>query len=228
MTGLSNLLKTAYDFILSMLNSHSSDFTGNIVLVQVLPVAYFIVGALVLGFVFKGISALISVFCKFIKGHTIEIKDEFTDSLPYEMAVTIEDVEEYIQKVANANPRCLQGIDSITLSNHSNKIDNLLGTFKPTSKRGSGVIRIYPLRYDAKRKKFVMPLSSGAVYVAFTKKEAKELQLFTLGHEIGHCVIFRKGGGLKGKEIEKRCDEFSERLNIVRNPKDLGEFIANP
>ena len=176
-------------------------------------------------FIVRVLKFFLSFFGKY--EHTIQIRDEFTRKPPYGMAITTEDVHNYLQEVAKKNPLALKGIDEVLLVNSDPKIPKLLGTYEPkASVNRRGVIKIYPLRYDRAKKRYTMPLYDGSMIVAFTEKEAKELQLFTLGHEIGHNVIYRRKGVLAGGKVEKQCDKFSESLSLARNPKNFGDLIS--
>lgn len=177
--------------------------------------------------VFKIVRFLVGL----IKGeqeHVINIQDEFVRTkAPYKMAITQEDVYKYLREVAKKKPMALKGIEEVRLVNPDRGKFKILGTYEPhASKNKKGVIKIYPLMYDYSTRKYYMPLYDGSMGVSFTEEEAKELQLFTLGHEIGHNVIYRKKGLLAGDKVERQCDEFSDHLNLVRNPKEFGEFVA--
>ena len=59
----------------------------------------------------------------------------------------------------------------------------------------------------------------------FYRRGSQGTSTFTLGHKSGN-VIYRKKGLLVGDKVERQCDEFSDHLNLVRNPKEFGEFVA--
>jgi len=175
---------------------------------------------------------IVKFFGRLLKGeqeHVIHLQDEFIRKkapYPYKMAISKEDIYRYLGEVAKKRPMALMGIEEVRLVNPDKGKFKILGTYEPHgSTNKKGVIKIYPLMYDHKAQKYYMPLHDGSMGVCFSEEEAKELQLFTLGHELGHNVIYRKKGVLAGDKVEKQCDEFSDRLQLVRNPRDFGEFV---
>jgi len=164
------------------------------------------------------------------RGFSISVSAEKTDHLAFKQAVGIEDVVAYLLQVKEKKPGSLIGIDSVIISDLNHKISIyglLLGTYEPfASKKKKGVIRLYPLRYSQVRKKFYLQVFEEIErQVELTLEEGRELQLLTLGHEIGHNEVYRKTRGIKGRAVEKAADDFAESLKLTRKRGEIGRLV---
>lgn len=155
------------------------------------------------------------------KGLEIEIIDDSKDSMLMKHPLAASDVEDYLMKLYGLKSRSLRGIDQIFITNRPpNLSTNVLGSFTPhDGPKGGAVICIFPMGFNLIRQEYTLDFSEvGTVKIGYTEEEAKNLLLFTLGHEIGHNVRYRKDRNMFGDEVEEFCDKFSANLNIVPDP----------
>lgn len=148
---------------------------------------------------------------------TPEIILDFEDTSDKRLPITVDEVKDYISIIEDKKPRSLVGINQIILTDRKpNQPERMTASYTPDGY----IIRIFPLNYDVYRNGYYIPITDeGYIRIGLTEEEAKHTQLFALGHEIGHHVIYKKSGQLFGEEVERQCDKFSEDLNIVPNTK---------
>lgn len=160
----------------------------------------------------------------------LKITQSFTHNHSYRHAITIEEAKDYLLELASRHPEAFHKIDEFEMAkpnfHDTEYIDRLFGDFDPHgSKKGRGKVRIYPLRYHKRKNMYSINVTdSGMTKLYYTEQEAKEAQLFTIGHEFKHNIIYHKGGPLGGTEIEEKCDNFSEKLKLARRPSRLGKI----
>lgn len=157
---------------------------------------------------------------------TIEIVDTAKRTATQLMPLTVLDVEWYLQEVRKKEPDSLNGISKIILCNRpSNFEPNVLGSYSPNSSDGK-IIRIYTATYHPLRELFTVNMSDvGSIKLGFSKNQMKRMMLATLGHEIGHNVMYDKTGRLFGEDVEYFCDSFSARMGIVKEPDHEANFF---
>ena len=159
----------------------------------------------------------------------VKIKNEFTAKGLNKMPLSIDEVQWYVDQVFDLCPSSLHGIEEVVLCDRDLLMDDrVLASFCPDgSENGKGIVRLYPLPYNKHLKMFTPRFNdTGSVKLGFTDEEAKIVHFFSLGHEIGHNVMYKKKKLLHGREIEMACDSFSEELQIVKNPhKNCGRVI---
>lgn len=145
----------------------------------------------------------------------------------YKQVVTVEDVKEYIDRVRETYPEALRGINVIELAQPNWEVKRALGSYHPEEYEDKGsVIKLYPFYYHENMDRYSVDFNDEGLKVIFSESDTKSLQLFTLGHEIGHNYLYRRTRKLGGERVEKFCDRFSEKLNIVGNPQQLkGDFV---
>lgn len=151
----------------------------------------------------------------------IEILDVSNDTLTQKMPVTVEDVQWYLGEVKKKNPNAIRGINKIILCNRPKDMHpNILGSYTPNDPQGV-VIRLYTIPFVPFAKQlFTLDFSDlGKLKLGFTPKQTRSMLLFTLGHEIGHHVMYKRSRSLFGTEVEDFCDKFSADLQIVRDPE---------
>lgn len=159
-------------------------------------------------------------------GDLIEIVDISTDKPDQKMTLTTRDVKWYLQEVRKKNPKALDGISKIYLCNRLPGLGmNVLGSYSPNDPDGK-VIRLYPTAFFESRKLYTIDMSElGTIKLGFTKNQMKRMNLATLGHEIGHNVMYKKTGRLFGEDVEQFCDDFSAGLGIVTEPDKEARYF---
>lgn len=159
-------------------------------------------------------------------GDVIEIVDLSTNKADQQMVLTTRDVKWYLQEVRKKNPKALDGISKILLCNRMAGLGmNVLGSYSPNDVDGK-VIRLYPSAFNETRKLYTIDMSElGTIKLGFTKNQMKRMVLATLGHEIGHNVMYKKTERLFGDDVEQFCDDFSEKLGIVVEPDSEARYF---
>lgn len=159
-------------------------------------------------------------------GNSIEIIVTAKNTLTQIMPLSVVDVEWYLQEVRKKNPKALDGISKIYLCNRPAKYNaNILGSYSPNDPAGK-VIKIYTTAYSPLRNLFTIDFSEvGTIKIGFTHTQMKRMLLSTLGHEIGHNVMYKKTGRLFGDDVERFCDKFSQDLNIVFDPDSEAHYF---
>lgn len=152
----------------------------------------------------------------------IVVQETFTENSLYKMPLTTQDVEWYLSQIKEKDPAALTNISRIELTSREVFFtDDVFASYNPyVSDNEKAVIKLYPMRFDFEKGLYVIANPDGKrAYV--DDENARQIQLFNLGHEIGHNVFFRSDGTLYGPEVEKKCDVFSERLNLSLNANRL-------
>lgn len=159
-------------------------------------------------------------------GDSIEIVDLSTEKADERMTLSIRDVRWYLQEVRKKNPKALDGIAQIQLCNRKGGLGmNILGSYSPNHPAGK-VIHLYTTAYNASRKLYTIDMSElGTIKLGYTKNQMKRMGLATLGHEIGHNVLYKKTGRLFGDDVERFCDDFSAELGIVTEPDSEARYF---
>lgn len=157
----------------------------------------------------------------------IEIIDDSNGTLLMKHPLNVQDIHDYLELLHGRDSRALRGIAQIRISDRpSNLHSNVMGSYTP--KHGGAVICLFPMGYNPLRNQYTLDFSDvGTVKIGYSPEEAKNLLLFTLGHEIGHNVRYRKDRGMFGDEVERFCDEYSAKLGIVPDPEaeKIGEMF---
>lgn len=214
MTTLNNIFNLANDTLVQILVYLNVPFTNAYIIIHTI---FFLV---VFAMVYKSKQI-------FFRPLTISIHTDYINRRKVRQAIDARDVYDYLDKVLQTDPHALDGIREIRLVKPHWSGKNVLGSYNPRTKlrkAHNGIVQIYALKYDTKKQLFFIKTTGYTIYL--TKEEARDLQLFTLGHELGHCVLYRKGFPLSGIGIEEKCDDFSSRLNIVPNKaKTAGSIV---
>lgn len=149
--------------------------------------------------------------------NSVDIVNIASETNLYKMAVSKEDVLWYLSRINQKNPSFLKGLSRIYFIDRPIGVPtNVLGAFYPFETEGR-VIHLYPTHYDENAKMFYLQHYDKNVRVGYNEIQMKENILSTLGHEIGHNVAFSKTDNVKGEQIERFCNEFSEKLYIVED-----------
>lgn len=172
--------------------------------------------------------ALICIKTLFLSKHVscIDINACFQDTPTQRMPITVQDVEWYINEVKKKDPSAFKGIRKVILANRPSEIGpNILGSYTINEGgKGQAVIRLFCVSYFLEKGLYTLDYPEGRkAKMGFTAEQARRMLLFTLGHEIGHNVMYRKTGKINGAEVEVFCDEYSECLDIVIDPERIRE-----
>lgn len=152
----------------------------------------------------------------------IEIVQSFTDNHSYRMPLTTDDVRWYLSQLKGKNPSITDNIERIELTSREVFFtDDVFASYNPyVDKTGKAVIKLYPIRFDFEKNLYLIVNPNGKK-AYLDEENARQIQLFNLGHEIGHNVVFKEEGRLHGADVEMKCDLFSEGLGLSLNANRL-------
>lgn len=171
---------------------------------------------------------ILNMFLPFLFDNHIEVVDLATNRKKSKMPITKEEVKWFLQEVRKKNPTYLKGIQRIYLIDRPATIGpNQLGSFTPHSGEGK-IIQLYTMNYLPERKLYTVNYHQKDMKMGYTERQAKEILLSTLGHEIGHNHLYNKTKILYGEKAEEFCDKFAESLGLVTDRLDEGaKFFKN-
>ncbi len=157
----------------------------------------------------------------------LELASTYTQNdKAFRMPLTLEDVSWYVGEVKRIDPKALKGISKIILSNRDDHLNmNIMGEYSPNNDPSGPVIRLFPMEYHPVNGKYSYNYSDlGMLKVGYNRKDARDLLLSTLGHEIGHHVKYKETKELYGDKVEAFCDQFSSALGITVDPETTFSF----
>lgn len=136
--------------------------------------------------------------------------------------ISDEEINLFLEKAKENFSYSLLGIERILLEDRRPELPmSINGSYQKydsfKSKFGS-IIRIYPMeKVDDKYKLYFLPSrdnfpQDSSYYILLNKEEAKSEMLHTLGHEIGHSIIYNSEERLFGEDVERKCDLWAEVL----------------
>jgi hypothetical protein len=142
----------------------------------------------------------------------------------FEFPLSLKEVEGFVEKVQKNRPTAVQGIASIGLKNRPESLRlSIFGAYHRyethRSPEGS-TIDLYPMKTEGDSYRLYlysdeidegMPIENDMhdrPYILFTKEQARQELLHTLGHELGHSLIFNLEKRLHDDGIEDLCDTW--------------------
>ncbi len=158
----------------------------------------------------------------------IKLNREKLSNPKLDFPISKDDILELVMKAERTFSFALAGIEEISLEGRGGESYQVFASYMPPSKLRSttgATIRLYPFERDSGDSSlFRFYLDPAETYYwLMDEQEAKDEILFSLGHEIGHNILYNTERRIKDRDIENECDKISSLIGAVSRQQKFEE-----